>query len=192
MRSRRNRRHIVNIQITILAWLTESFAFLLIFLGSFILRNQNIVVTLIMQTLTFFCYFVLVPSILLINDSDKKGYIIESKWYVTFLSIFHWENVDEIDEQQSNNGENCQRNGIADARNNGNYIDEDCQNLYEHDPGDAIEEERATESEDAYSINQSQFATDTADVGNFRLCNQKHQTLIFLNDCEIIDIETCE
>ena len=189
MRSRRNRRHVVNIQITILAWLTESFAFLLIFLGSFILRNQNIVVTLIMQTLTFFCYFVLVPSILLINDSDTKGYIIESKWYVSFLSIFHWEDVDEIDEQHSNSGENCQRNDIDDVRNDGN---EDCQNLYEMDPGAAIEEERATESEDALTINDSQLVTDTADVGNFRICSQKHQTLIFLNDCEIIDIETCE
>ena len=84
-----------------------------------------------MQTLTFFCYFVLVPSILLINDSDTKGYIIESKWYVSFLSIFHWEDVDEIDEQHSNSGENCQRNDIDDVRNEGN---EDCQNLYEMDP----------------------------------------------------------
>ena len=189
MRSRRNRRHIVNIQITILAWLTESLAFLLIFLGSFILKNQNIVVTLIMQTLTFFCYFVLLPSILLINDSDKKGYIIESKWYASFLSIFHWEDVDEIDEQHGNSGENCQRNDINDVRND---VNEDCQNLNEIDPGEAIEEERAAESEDALSNNDSQFARDTADVGNFRLCSQKHQTLIFLNDCEIIDIETCE
>ena len=60
------------------------------------------------------------------------------------------------------------------------------------DPGEAIEEERATESEDALTIIDSQLVTDTADVGNFRACSQKHQTLIFLNDCEIIDIETCE
>ena len=118
-----------------------------------------------------------------------QGYIIESKWYASFLTIFHWEDVDEIDEQHGNSGENCQRNDINDVRND---VNEDCQNLNEIDPGEAIEEERAAESEVALSNNDSQFARDTADVGNFRLCSQKHQTLIFLNDCEIIDIETCE
>ena len=107
-KSRRHRRNILNIQITILAWLVEFVGFFLIFLGSFILRHQNIIVTLSLQTFTFFLYFVLVPSIFLINDSYLKGVIIESKSYIAFLNIFSCvppnEVTEEIEEDDENDG----------------------------------------------------------------------------------------
>ena len=88
--SRRNRRNILNIQITVLSWLVEFSGFVLIFLGSFILGHQNSMATYSIQTLTFFLYFVIVPSIYLINDSEFKSKIIDTNWYISFLNLFDW------------------------------------------------------------------------------------------------------
>ena len=86
-RSRRHRKNILNIQITILAWLVEFIGFLLVFLGSFILKRKDSIVTLSMQTFTFFVYFVIVPSVFLVNDPYIKGVIVESRWYIKLLNL---------------------------------------------------------------------------------------------------------
>lgn len=86
-RSRRHRKNILNIQITILAWLVEFVGFLLVFLGSFILKRKDSIVTLSMQTFTFFVYFVIVPSVFLVNDPYIKGVIVESRWYIKLLNL---------------------------------------------------------------------------------------------------------
>ena len=103
-RSRRNRKNILNIQITILAWLVEFTGFLLVFLGSFIFRGKDSIVTGSMQTFTFFVYFVMVPSVFLVNDSYIKGIIIESSWYIRLLDILRldpeFEQYDEEDEDE--------------------------------------------------------------------------------------------
>ena len=99
-RSRRHRKNILNIQITILAWLVEFIGFLLVFLGSFILKRKDSIVTLSMQTFTFFVYFVIVPSVFLVNDPYIKGVIVESRWYIKLL------NLCSLDSKlQENNGE---------------------------------------------------------------------------------------
>lgn len=114
-RSRRNRKNILNIQITILAWLVEFTGFLLVFLGSFIFRGKDSIVTGSMQTFTFFVYFVMVPSVFLVNDSYIKGIIIESSWYIRLLDIlrldpefeqYDEEDEDEIPQEQNRNDMN--------------------------------------------------------------------------------------
>ena len=111
-RSRRNRKNILNIQMTILAWLVEFTGFLLVFLGSFIFRGKDSIVTGSMQTFTFFVYFVMVPSVFLVNDPYIKGIIIESSWYIRLLDMFRLdpefeqydeEGEDEIPQEENRN-----------------------------------------------------------------------------------------
>ena len=86
-KARRHRRNVVNPQITFLAWLTEVFGFLIIFLWTFILGHENNVVNFSMQLLSLIVYFNILPCIFLINDSNVKGQIIQSNWYNRFLNI---------------------------------------------------------------------------------------------------------
>ena len=118
-RSRRNRKNILNIQITILAWLVEFTGFLLVFLGSFIFRGKDSIVTGSMQTFTFFVYFVMVPSVFLVNDPYIKGIIIESSWYIRLLDMFRlepeFEQYDEDDEDEiPQEGNRNEMNGDGD------------------------------------------------------------------------------
>ena len=85
-KARRRRQHLLNIQITILAWLAEFLGFFIIFLGSFILGHENAVVTLSLQTLTMIILFIACPSVYLINSSKMKNYIVDSQFYVKFVS----------------------------------------------------------------------------------------------------------
>ena len=87
---RRQKRNILNIMVTILAWIVEFLGFITVFLGTHILGHQNNIINLTMQTLTNIVYFIAVPSVLLINDSDLKDKITESIWYNEFLGFFKW------------------------------------------------------------------------------------------------------
>ena len=109
----RHRRHLIQIHITILGWLTEFLGFLLIFFGSYILGHGNMIVTLVLQCLTILIYFIIVPSIYLINDSDFKAEIAETQTYFNFLKFFKSESVDPKlleDEDNGNGHETIQNN----------------------------------------------------------------------------------
>ena len=123
-RSRRNRKNILNIQITILAWLVEFVGFLLVFLGSFILRRKSSIITGSMQTFTFFVYFVIVPSVFLVNDPYIKGVIIESSWYIRLLDLFSLDSKYEDEDTEEEREHQAERNvelsnGENDSPNNG-------------------------------------------------------------------------
>ena len=102
----RHRRHLIQIHVTILGWLTEFMGFVLIFLGSYILGHGDAVVTLILQSLTIFIYFHVVPCIYLINDSDLKANFAETKVYFNFLKLFKSERVDPKIFEDENRNEN--------------------------------------------------------------------------------------
>ena len=102
----RHRRHLIQIHVTILGWLTEFMGFVLIFLGSYILGHGDAVVTLILQSLTIFIYFHVVPCIYLINDSDLKANFAETTIYFNFLKIFKSERVDPMIFEDENKNEN--------------------------------------------------------------------------------------
>ena len=94
-KARRHRRLKLNIHITILAWITECFGFLVLFIGKFILGHDNNIINLSMQTLTYVIYFNILPCVLLVNDSDFKGQVAESRWYNTLLSLFNCQYIRE-------------------------------------------------------------------------------------------------
>ena len=87
-KSRRHRRNMLNIMITLMAWGIEMFGFLLVFIGTHILGHQNQSVNLLLQTLTDFFYFVLVPFFLLINDTDKD-WVVGMYPKLLFFQVSH-------------------------------------------------------------------------------------------------------
>ena len=88
-KNKRYRRHLINIHITFLGWVIEFSAFLLMVLGSFVLGHGSAYVTLALQTFTMTIYLVIIPCVYLISDSDLKGIISESKYYLLLIKIFH-------------------------------------------------------------------------------------------------------
>ena len=93
----------MSIQITFTAWLAESMGFLVIFLGTFILGHESNVFNFLMQTLTLTIYFVILPSVFLLNDFDVKSEIVESNWYSTVLTVFHCNYIHKIDDGEESN-----------------------------------------------------------------------------------------
>ena len=87
-KSRRRRRNLLNIQITMLAWLVEIFGFVVVFVGSFILGHNNNITTFLMQAITLLFYTVITPSMYLINGTEFKSIVVESNWYQAFLRRF--------------------------------------------------------------------------------------------------------
>ena len=90
----RNRRNILNIHITVLAWLAEFFGFLACIFGSFILGHKNSTVTMCLQTFSMTIYIIILPCIILINSSEVKDQIVDSNWYMEFINWIGHKNVD--------------------------------------------------------------------------------------------------
>ena len=86
-RALRHQRNVLNLLITMLAWLVELFAGLTLVLGSFIFGHGNSIVTLVLQTLSLLFYFVILPCTFLINVDEWKEAILENKWYPQFIRV---------------------------------------------------------------------------------------------------------
>ena len=193
-KSRRHRRNILNIQITILAWLVEFIGFFLIFLGSFVLRHQNSIVTLSLQTFTFFLYFVLVPSIFLINDSHLKGVIIESKSYIAFLNIFSCFHTDEVEE------ENREREEIETSVDDIHNSNEN-ENVQTTDDGEDDVTSNSIEDHDSKAVGHTCTTNDSFHHDESECTNKNYfkrnsctavlncETTLRYNDITIIDLE---
>ena len=156
-KAKRQRRINLNIQITILSWLVEFLSFFVIFLGTFILGNRNSKVTLAMQTLTAFFYFLVVPSMYLVNSNNFKTVVLESKIYLVFSSLCCFPSNEESKEENEDTNENTERRQIAenedeveenngtidDSENvvieNGNGNDENIEETLEHGNMNRIE-----------------------------------------------------
>ena len=86
-RTLRHQRNILNVLITMLAWLVELFGGLTLVLGSFIFGHGNSIVTLFLQTLSLLFYFVVLPSTFLFNVDEWKEAILESRWYPRLIKV---------------------------------------------------------------------------------------------------------
>ena len=86
-RALRHQRNVLNILITMLAWLVELFGGLTLVLGSFIFGHGNTIVTLSLQTLSLLFYFVILPCAFLINVDEWKEAILENKWYPRLIRV---------------------------------------------------------------------------------------------------------
>ena len=87
-RTYRHQRNVLNIMITMLAWLVEFIGGLTIFLGSFVFGHGNSVITLTLQTLTLVFYFDILPCTFLINDEEWKISMLDNYWYTQFIKVF--------------------------------------------------------------------------------------------------------
>ena len=109
-KARRHRRIILNIQITIIAWLVEFLGFFVIFFGTFILPEKNPITTFTLQTFTISLYMIITPSMYLINSNHMKAIIVESNWYISLVRGLNFINnkykKDNNNQNENNNIEN--------------------------------------------------------------------------------------
>ena len=105
-RALRHQRNILNILITMLAWLVELFGGLTLVLGSFIFGHGNSIVTLFLQTLSLLFYFVVLPSTFLFNVDEWKEAILESRWYPRLIKV-----IDSFTSSRSGPNDNQQEAG---------------------------------------------------------------------------------
>ena len=105
-RALRHQRNILNLLITMLAWLVELFGGLTLVLGSFIFGHGNNIVTLFLQTLSLLFYFVVLPSTFLLNVDEWKEAILESRWYPRLIKV-----IDSFTSSRSGPNDNQQEAG---------------------------------------------------------------------------------
>ena len=91
--------------VTILAWFVELVGFTTVFIGTHILGHENNVINLLLKTITNLIYFILVPSILMIHQSDFKSRIVEKHYFESCLAIF---NLQYKDEDTEDDGEHVE------------------------------------------------------------------------------------
>ena len=122
-KKRRNRRNVLNIQVTILGWLVEVLGFLIVLVGTTIVGHGNAQVTMALQASSMLFYAVLLPSTMLVNSLEVKNAIVESRWYITFIDQFKWLSVypstSDKDDTEATANEH-ERNDVIDEGNGAN------------------------------------------------------------------------
>ena len=101
---RRNRRKLLVLQIQIFAWLVEFIAGivgLIMIMGPITKLPANVI-----GVFTTIVYFVLVPSVFLINNEDLKSKIIDNEIYLTITNKFFSRSINRIDYKQKDLVEN--------------------------------------------------------------------------------------
>ena len=122
-KTRRSRRNVLNIQITILGWLVEVLGFAIILVGTAIVGHGNAVVTMALQAFSMLFNAILLPSTMLVNSLEVKNAIVESRWYITFIDQFKWLSVypstSDKDDTEATANEH-ERNDVIDEGNGAN------------------------------------------------------------------------
>ena len=101
---RRNRRKLLVLQIQIFAWLVEFIAGivgLIMIMGPITKLPANVI-----GVFTTIVYFLLVPSVFLINNEDLKSKIIDNEIYLTITNKFFSRSINRIDYKQEDLEEN--------------------------------------------------------------------------------------
>ena len=112
---KRNRRKLLNLQISCVAWATEVIGGLVGILMIF-LPFQN-VFTRGRQIFTDVLYFVILPSIFLTNSDEAKSSILQNKLYLRFTDRFFNQAINKIvpahdkDEELDKVKDNCESCG---------------------------------------------------------------------------------
>ena len=81
---RRRRRILLNIHITVIAWLVECLGSISVFLMIFLTPENG--TTRGLQFITGIMYFIVVPSVYLMNSSDVKSVIVDNRIYLAFVN----------------------------------------------------------------------------------------------------------
>ena len=81
---RRRRRILLNIHITVIAWLLECVGSISVFLMIFLTPENG--TTRGLQLISGAMYFIVVPSVYLMNSSDVKSAIVDNRIYLAFVN----------------------------------------------------------------------------------------------------------
>ena len=177
----------LNIMITLMAWGIEMFGFLLVFIGTHILGHQNQSVNLLLQTLTDFFYFVLVPFFLLINDTDMKGRFAESDWYDKFLSRINCQYIEPDKDKKEEEGSIGDVNSIMEAAVEANQGTEDKISI-DNLANNKTDHIQIDHHQPCFKRRRNQiYDTDTHNIDEGT--HTAHSTNVASNDCEIIELE---
>ena len=90
----RRRRILLNIHITVIAWLLEFIGYLFGFLTTFMLQDNDTMRSF--QIISSIIYFNIVPGSYLINSSEIKDFLINSKIYVIFTNTFYSKSINKV------------------------------------------------------------------------------------------------
>ena len=90
---RRRKLNDVNIGVTFIVWLTEFVGSLLIIFPPMVFGHAQ-VGTATAHTIGISFYFVLLPFLYLVNDSDVKNTIVEDNWARAIRGIFNRTNIE--------------------------------------------------------------------------------------------------
>ena len=89
---RRRKLAEVNIRVTFVVWLTECVGSIILIFGSTVFGHAQVGTGIANIVATAF-YFVLIPFLYLINDSDVKNTIAEDSWFRAIRGIFNRTNI---------------------------------------------------------------------------------------------------
>ena len=97
---RRRRRIVLNMHITIIAWLSEFLGGLAVCFMVFLPPENG--TTRGLMYISGVMYFIVVPSVYLMNSSEVKSGILDNKMYIAFLNLFY-PRINEIVPASNNN-----------------------------------------------------------------------------------------
>ena len=92
---KRRKLNEVNIKVTFVVWLTECVGSLILIFGSTVFAHGQVGTgTAYIVVMVF--YFVLLPFLYLVNDSDVKYTIAEDSWFRAIRGIFNRTNIQAL------------------------------------------------------------------------------------------------
>ena len=176
-KAKRQRRINLNIQITILSWLVEFLSFFVVFLGAFILGNKNSKVTLALQTLTAFCYLIVVPSMYLVKSSKFKTRVLDSKIYLALNVICCFPLNDDQNEKvdKQNDDDNEREVGAKNDNESGQRVDDQNNDV--------------NEDEESGNLRQCQRENNRLDKNATKDSTRKQERKVTSEPLGIVDLE---
>ena len=107
-KARRSQRILLNVQVTLLAWILE---FLGTFIGSLmIFSQQKNMTTRGLGLLTTLVYSIVVPSAYLINDVEVKNRILKNKYYLACTKAVSFSSINRVAQFEADNEESDTQN----------------------------------------------------------------------------------
>ena len=158
----RHRRHLLNIQITFISWIIETFAFFVGLITFLITNHENIIQRFILTHLSISVYVIILPCVTLMNDSDIKEEVANSTWYIMLLDIFNYKYKGPMASDESTNEDNgaIKENHENEDGNNRTNENSENQNIIDN-PKELGHEESKTEVKDNSNTNEETVNTLT-------------------------------
>ena len=190
----RHRRFLLNIQITFFSWIIEAVAFIMLFITCALINHENITQRLILDQVFRSLYIIVLPSIILMNESNIKGEIANSTWYITLLGFFNWNYkspLERDDDKKEDNNPNEENHRNKDGNNSieGNIINHSNVNK----PKELGYEDVKTEEIENLNTNKKTATTVVNSIPNKssidNVFRPAFKSRLQSNDCTVIDLE---